>query len=320
MLFDARRRLARDARRADLRRRAWRRAPRAHPPPRRASGARRAASRRAAGPGDSVHRERRADHLSLTLSLPPRLHVARATGFDVAQHLRPSLPRDHLGREPRGRDRLRGRWLSAENSDHRGGDPSLSRQAPAGAVALHHAAARAGHGENSLRRVRGRDDRRAGDDRHADLARDRERRPALEGLFGDPRELSARPRRLHLRDEIRHPRLSRRRALVGARDGDARRRRRDRAKGRAGTFRARRADPDRRDRDRPRALGLERGRQKSLLLARRRDGEEVGALSRRHPEGGLVGRRGDRGRGRRRAGGPRRADLRQARPGHRRRR
>ena len=34
----------------------------------------------------------------------------------------------------------------------------------------------------------------------------------------------------------------------------------------------------------------------------------------------LFGRRGDRGRGGRRAGGPRRADLRKARPGHRRRR
>ena len=45
----------------------------------------------------------------------------------------------------------------------------------------------------------------------------------------------------------------------------------------------------------------------------------LGGLSRRHPQGRLLGRRGDRGRRRRRAGRARRADLRQARPGHRRR-
>ena len=47
---------------------------------------------------------------------------------------------------------------------------ALSRQAPARAVALHHAAARAGRGEDPLRRVRGRDDRRPGHHRHADRA------------------------------------------------------------------------------------------------------------------------------------------------------
>ena len=42
------------------------------------------------------------------------------------------------------------------------------------------------------------------------------------------RAVPPRPRRPHLRAEIRHPRLSRRRPQLGARDGDARRRRRGR--------------------------------------------------------------------------------------------
>ena len=55
-------------------------------------------------------------------------------------------------------------------------------------------------------------DRRPGDDRHADRAADRECRPALQGLFRDQGQVPARPRRFHLSGEIRHPRLSRRRA------------------------------------------------------------------------------------------------------------
>ena len=78
------------------------------------------------------------------------------------------------------------------------------------------------------------------------------------------------PRRLHLRRQIRPARLSRRRPRVGARDRDARRGRRDRAQDRAGPDRARRADPDGHAQDRPRALGLGRGRQQSVLLPGRR--------------------------------------------------
>ena len=54
-------------------------------------------------------------------------------------------------------------------------------------------------------------DGRAGHHRHADRAADRERRPALEGLFRHQRQIPARPRRLHLRRQIRPARLSRRR-------------------------------------------------------------------------------------------------------------
>ena len=76
--------------------------------------------------------------------------------------------------------------------------------------------------------------RHAGDDRHADRAADRQCRPALEGLFRHQGQVPSRPRRLHLRRQIRLARLSRRRAAVGARDRDAGRGRRDRAQGRAG--------------------------------------------------------------------------------------
>ncbi len=137
--------------------------------------------------------------------------------------------------------------------------PYLDKRRP-GPVALHHPAAGAGHGQNPLRRVRRRGDRRAGHDRHADRAADRECRPALEGLFRDQGHLPAGPRRLHLRRQIRPARLSRRRPRLGARDRDAGRGRRHRAQDRAGPDRARRADPDGPAQDRPRALGLGRGR------------------------------------------------------------
>ena len=128
-------------------------------------------------------------------------------------------------------------------------------QAPARPIALHHAAARAGHGENPLRHLPGRIGAR-GHDRHADRAADRECRSALEGLFRDQGHLPARPRRLHLRRQVRPARLSRRRPAVRARNRGARRGRRDRAQDRARHGGARRADPDRPAQDRPCALGL----------------------------------------------------------------
>ena len=59
------------------------------------------------------------------------------------------------------------------------------------------------------------------DHRHADLAADPQHRPAVEGLWRDRREVPARPRRPDLPPEVRPPRLSRRRPLVGARDRGA---------------------------------------------------------------------------------------------------
>ena len=198
----------------------------------------------------------------------------------VVQHLRPSVPVHQLRRKPRGGDRLRGRRLPAAHPADRGRHPGRSRQAPAGAVALHHPAPGAGRGEDHVRRVHRRGERQAGHHRHADHAADRERRPALEGLFRDQGQVPARPRRLHLRRQIRHHRLSRRRARLGARDRGAGRRRRRCAQNRAGHDGARRAHPDGPAQDRPFALGLERGRQQSVLLPGRQAGEVLrGAIS-----------------------------------------
>ena len=60
-------------------------------------------------------------------------------------------------------------------------------------------------------------------------------------------------------------------------------------------------------------LGLGRGSPQPVLLPRRQGGGLLRGLSRRPAQGGLLHRRGDRGRRRGRAAGPRRADLRQAR-------
>ena len=72
-----------------------------------------------------------------------------------------------------------------------GRDPGRARPPPARPVALHHAAPGARRGQDPLRRVRGRAHRPAGHDRHADRAADRERRPALQGLFARSRTRTA---------------------------------------------------------------------------------------------------------------------------------
>ena len=200
----------------------------------------------------------------------------------VAQHLRPPVPRHDLRREPRARARLRGRRLPARPAARGRGDPGGSRPAQARPVALHHAAPRARSGEDPVGRVLRRPDRRApAHHRHADRADDREHRPALEGLFRDPRQLPAGPRRLHLRRQIRHPRLSRRRPLLRARDRGAGRGRRRRPQGHPGRHHPGRPGPDGPARHRPVALGLGRGRQQPVLLPRRRDGGLLRDLSRR---------------------------------------
>ena len=179
--------------------------------------------------------------------------------------------------------------------------------AAARAVALHDAAARERPGPHPLRRLRG---QTTGtpillmiDNEDARSKDYRTRRP-----------LPARPRGFHLLEEIRHPRPSRRRPRLGARDRGARRRRRRRAPG-AGHRGddPRRAGADRAARDRPRPLGLGRDRRQSVLVPRPADGAALGGLSRRRAQGRLLDRRGDRGGGERRAGRARRADLRQAR-------
>ena len=157
----------------------------------------------------------------------------------------------------------------------RGRHPALARPPPPRPVALHHPAAGAGRGAHPVRRVR------RPDHRHADRDADRQRRPALARLLRHRRAVPARPCRSHLRAEIRHPRLSRRRPLLGARDRDARGGRGRRAQG-AGRGRAhpRRAGADRPASDRPRALGLGRGRRQSVLLSRPGHRDAMGELSR----------------------------------------
>ena len=122
-------------------------------------------------------------------------------------------------------------------------------------------------------------------------AADRERRSALEGLFRHQGHLSARPCRLHLRRQIRLPRLPRRRPRLGARDGDAGGGRRHRPQDRARPQCARRADPDGIADDRSRRLGLGRGGAQSVLLSRRQGGRGLRRFSRRRAQAGLVGRR-----------------------------
>ena len=168
------------------------------------------------------------------------------------------FPRDHLGREPRAGDRLRRRRLPAAHRDQRGRDPDVPGQAPPRPVALHHAAARARHREDPVRRLRG---GRATAQPPARRSRSRSRTTTpLQGLRRDQGQVPARPRRFHLPGEVRHPRLARLRPRLGARDREPRRRRRHRPQGRARRDRARRARPDGAAQDRPRQLGLGRGR------------------------------------------------------------
>ena len=68
---------------------------------------------------------------------------------DGRQQLRPAVPVHHLGREPRARDRLRGRRRAAAPAARRAGHPALARPAPAGPVEVHDPAARAGRGRRS---------------------------------------------------------------------------------------------------------------------------------------------------------------------------
>ena len=166
----------------------------------------------------------------------------------------------------------------------------------------------AGRGQDPLRRVRG------PDHRHADPADDRECRSALEGLPQHRRPLPPGPCRLHLLEEIRHPRLSRRRPRLGARDRVARRRRRGRAQvlGPGITIRGAlvQIGPHRVDRA---AWDWSAIEDNPFWCPDRGDGGALGRSSRRRAQGRLVGRRGHRGRRERRAGRARRAGLRQAR-------
>ena len=173
--------------------------------------------------------------------------------LNVSQHVRPSVSGHDLGREPWASHRLRRRRLPARPAADQRGHPGLPRQAPARPVALHHAAPRARHGAGSLRRVCRRQ-RPAGDDRHSHLADHRQRRPARARLRGNQGQVPPGPRGFHVLGEVRHPRLSRRRARERARDRHAGGGRRHRPQGAGRRDDPRRARADRQTQDRPGAL------------------------------------------------------------------
>ena len=145
---------------------------------------------------------------------------------------------------------------------------------------------------------------------------DREHRPALARLREDQGPLPSGPRRLHVPAEVRLPRLPRRRPLVGARDGHARRgRRRSRANTCASARRVESTDTSRRwarsqlEREGSCAASYD----ESVLLSG--PGARAGARS-LHVEAARAGRLGRRARQRhrdRRAARARRAGLRPAR-------
>ena len=238
-----------------------------------------------------------------------------ANASHVRQHARHALLRHLVRRVARPGDRLRGRRLPAGPGAGGRRHPARARPAQARHVAPRHAAARERHRRDPFRRVR------RPHHRHADRAADPQRGPAQQGLREHRRHVPARARRLHVLAEIRHPRLSRRRPRVGARDRGARRRRRDRKKV------ARRA-PRRRD---PRPSGRssgrcaipfedwDRGRRESVL--RRQCDARARARGVHGPaaQGRRFLRRADHGGRERRAGGLGRAGLRPARCRSRRR-
>ena len=90
-----------------------------------------------------------------------RRRVGRRPAAMAGNSFGTPVPVHHLGRKPRAGDRLRGRRRAAAHAADRGRHPALAGQAPARPVALHHPAAGAGHGQDPVRRVRGRDHRHA---------------------------------------------------------------------------------------------------------------------------------------------------------------
>ena len=200
--------------------------------------------------------------------------------------------------------------------------PGRARPPPARPVALRHPAARARPGADPVRRDARRRRRRDADHhRHADLHADRECRPAFQGLWRDRPPVPPGPCRLHLRGQIRPARLSRRRPLLRARDRGAGggRSHRPPASCRASRCAARWSQMGEKSIDRARwDWDFVDDPENPFFTPDRASVAGLRGLSRRHPQGGLVGRRADRGGRRGRSGRPRRADLRQARPGHRR--
>ena len=162
--------------------------------------------------------------------------------FNTFGHL---VPRHDLRRKPRAAIGCVVDGCPPAHRADRGRHPALSRQAPAGPVALHHPAAGTGHGRKSSPACSRRGDRPAGDDRHADRAASSTTSTSAPRTIPTSRTsigpaTPTTPTTSNTASAI----IAAAAAPVGARDRDAGRRRRDRAQDRAGHERARRADPD----------------------------------------------------------------------------
>ncbi len=207
---------------------------------------------------------------------------------------------------------VRGGRVPAADPAHGRGDPGLSRQAPPRHVALHDPASRAGRGEDPLRVMVDTDgvqkttappiallienvDQRSKD--YTDIAE----------------KYRAGPRGFHLRRQVRHPRLPRRRALLPlAKPRRASRRGASRARSCRASA-ARRAGADGTACGRPGTLVLGDGRREPVLLARtRRWRPSTRAISTASAKTARPSARSWRS-WRRACPRPRRADLRQAR-------
>ena len=162
------------------------------------------------------------------------------------EFLRSSLHGHHLGRVARAGGRRRRRRRSRGASARHGTRAEGPRPPPPGPVVDHHAAQRGRHRRPALGRVRG------ADDRHADRAPGVEPGRQEQGLRHAQGRLPPRPRRLHLRPEVRAPgpsrpaapRAARRSAVAAARSPSSWRpggfdRRRHRAGGRRDRRKAR---------------------------------------------------------------------------------
>jgi hypothetical protein len=188
--------------------------------------------------------------------------------------------------------------------------PDLDRRRP-GHVTLHDPAPRGRRGAHIVRGVRG------GDHGHTDWPADREHGPAQPRLRGHRRPYPPGARRLQLHAQVRSPRLPRRRAFIGARDGDARGRRRDcqEVSGRSRHTCTRL----------PAAVGaycgtapgLGRGGAQPVLLPRSGARPGNGSLHGRPEQAWRLDRRAHQCGCRRRAAGAGGADLRSPRCGHR---
>ena len=245
---------------------------------------------------------------------PLHRHLHHSTRH-VRQHAWHAVLRYFIRRIARSGDRLRRRRLPAGDGACRRRHPATTRSTQARHVAARHAAARVRHGRDPVGRVRRQNHR------HADCAAHPQRGRAQQGLLEHRRHVSTRARRLHLLAEVRHPRLSRRRSTVRARDGGARRRGRNCAQVVARALRRNRSRlprPDRLASDSVQVMGI--CRRESVFRGQRRGRARARSVHGCAAQVRRFGRCAHQRHRAERASRLGRAGLRQARRRHRRRR